>query len=81
MVSDYPLVIVTWLDITATAGWEDPDEVNPIEVSTIGWLYSQDESTVKVGNSLGEDSRPYGISAFPVGCITSIEFYNLSPSS
>ena len=79
--SDYPLVIVTWLDITATAGWEDPEEVNPIEVSTIGWLYSQDENTVKVGNSLGEDGRPYGISAFPVGCITSIEHYSLFPSS
>ena len=79
--SDYPLVVVKWLDITATAGWEDPDDVNPIEASTIGWLYSQDESTVKVGNSLGEDDRPYGISAFPVGCITSIETYSLFPSS
>jgi hypothetical protein len=80
-VADYPLVLVKWLDITATAGWEDPDEVEPIEVSTIGWMYSQDENTIKVGNSLGEDGRPYGITAFPSGCVKSVETYLLSPSS
>ena len=63
---------VKWRDITATAGWEDPDEVEPIEVLSIGWLYSDDGDTVKVGSTLGEDGRPYGISALPKGCILEI---------
>ena len=72
MDSEYPLVLVVWKDITATAGWEDPEEVEPIEVRTIGWLYSQNENTIKIGNSLGEDDRPYGISALPTGCVVSM---------
>ena len=49
-----------------------PDEVEPIEVLSIGWLYSDDGDTVKVGSTLGEDGRPYGISALPKGCILEI---------
>lgn len=79
--SKYDLVFITWLDITATAGWEHPDEVEPIEVHTIGWLYSKDDRVVKVGNSLGEDGTPYGISAFPRGCITNITFLDARPLS
>ena len=68
----YRLVYVKWRDITATAGWEAADEVDPIEVLSVGWLYSDDGETVKVGSTLGEDNEPYGITALPKGCILSI---------
>ncbi len=72
MDSDYPLVLVTWLDITATAGWEPASEVEPMEVKTLGWLVHEDEKVLKVGNSLGEDGDVYGISALPIGCVVGI---------
>ena len=68
----YRLVYVKWRDITATAGWEPADEVDPIEVMSVGWLHSDDGETVKVGTTLGEDGEPYGISALPKGCILDI---------
>ncbi len=68
----YRLVFVTWLDITATAGWEPADEVEPIKVVSVGWLYSDDGETVKVGSTLGEDGEPYGITALPKGCVLEI---------
>ena len=70
--NNYNLVIVKWVDICATAGWEDPDEVEPIEVQSVGWLYSNDGETVKVGSTLGDDGRPYGVTAIPFGCVSEI---------
>ena len=70
--TNYRLVYVKWRDITATAGWEPADEVDPITVLSIGWLYSDDGETVKVGTTLGEDGEPYGITALPKGCILDI---------
>jgi len=70
---------VKWLDITATAGWDDPDEVDPIEVISVGWLYSDDGETVKIGTTLGEDGRPYGVTALPRGCV--LEITSVSPES
>ena len=68
----YRLVFVRWLDICATAGWEPADEVEPIEVLSVGWLFSSDGVTVKVGSTLGDDGDPYGITAIPQGCVVSI---------
>ena len=76
MVNKYPLVFVKWLDITATAGWDDPDDVEPIEVVSVGWLYSDDGETVKIGSTLGEDGRPYGVTALPRGCVLEITSVN-----
>ena len=70
--SDYSLVLVKWLDITATAGWEPADEVEPIKVVSVGWLYLDDGETVKVGSTLGEDGEPYGVTAIPRGCVLEI---------
>ena len=68
----YRLVYVKWRDITATAGWESADEVDPITVLSVGWLHSDDGETVKVGSTLGEDGEPYGITALPKGCILEV---------
>jgi hypothetical protein len=76
---DHTLVLVTWLDITATAGWESAKDVEPLEVQTIGWIAFEDDKVLKVGNSLGEDGDVYGISAFPKGCILSTTVLHVSP--
>jgi len=66
---EHTLVLIDWLDITATAGWEPADEVEPTQVQTLGWLASEDSKVIKVGNSLGEGGEVYGISAIPQGCV------------
>ena len=77
---NYSLVLVKWLDITATAGWEPADEVEPIKVVSVGWLYLDDGETVKVGSTLGEDGEPYGVTAIPRGCVLEINpVYSESP--
>ena len=70
--SNYRLVYVKWRDILACAGWEPAEEVDTIEVVSVGWLHSDDGETVKIGSTLGEDGEPYGNTAFPKGCIVSI---------
>ncbi len=79
METEHTLVLVKWLDITATAGWEPADEVEPTEVQTLGWVAYQDDKVLKVGNSLGEDGEVYGISAFPQGCVLSTTVLHVSP--
>jgi hypothetical protein len=65
----HTLLLIDWLDITATAGWEPAGEVEPTQVQTLGWLAFEDSKVIKVGNSLGEDGEIYGISAIPQGCV------------
>ena len=79
MENNYRLVYVKWRDICATAGWEPADEVEPIEVLSVGWLFSFDGDTVKVGSTLGEDGEPYGITALPKGCV--VEITDVCPES
>jgi len=40
----------------------------------VGWLISQNEKEIKIGNTIGEDGVPYGITAFPKGCVLEINF-------
>ena len=81
METEHTLVLIKWLDITATAGWEPAEEVEPTEVQTLGWIAYQDDKVTKVGNSLGEDGEVYGISALPQGCILSTTILSVSPVS
>lgn len=77
---DLQLVLVTWKDIIATSGWEDGADVSCPLLSTIGWVYSEDEDEMKVGNTveltnaIGDVGQPYGITCLPKGCIVSIEY-------
>jgi hypothetical protein len=77
------LVIVTWRDILSCSGWEKPDDVDCPEFLTVGWLISEDNDTVKIAStldptdSIGEAKGevlpvPYGITAFPKGCVVKI---------
>ena len=77
------LVIITWKDIISCSGWEKPDDVECPELISVGWLISQDNETVKIAStldptdSIGEAKGevlpvPYGITAFPKGCVVKI---------
>ena len=78
------LVIITWKDILSCSGWEKPEDVECPELLTVGWLVSQDNDTVKIASTLdptdsvGEAKGevlpvPYGITAFPKGCVINIK--------
>ena len=79
MIEDYKqqLVIVHWRDIISTAGWEEVDEVDPPKFITLGWVHSRDDDTLKIGSTLDDEGKPYGITAFPMGCITLIEPFSV----
>ena len=63
----YPLVIVRWVDILACAGWETADEVDPIEVESVGWLCHDGDDVVKIGSTLGEEGDAFAIPPCPEG--------------
>jgi len=72
--NNYPLVIVKWVDILAMAGWETADEVDPIEVESVGWLCHDSDDVIKLGSTLGEDGECYAVTAFPRGCVLDITY-------
>ena len=78
------LVIIIWRDILSCSGWEKPDDVDCPEFLTVGWLISEDNDTIKIASTLdptdsvGEAKGevlpvPYGITAFPKGCVINIK--------
>ncbi len=82
LLTDRKLVIVKWRDIVATAGWQPSDEVDCPIIESVGWLIEhEDITTIKICNTISEDieegsgnEREYGITAFPRGCVISLEF-------
>ena len=79
------LVIVTWRDIISCSGWERADDVACPELISVGWLISDDGNTIKIASTLdptdsvGEAKGevlpvPYGITAFPKGCIINVKY-------
>ena len=67
------LVVVHWRDIISTAGWEDADEVDTPKFKTLGWVHSKDDKTLKIGSTMDEEGKLFGITAFPLGCVILIE--------
>ena len=76
------LVIVEWRDIIHTSGWEPQEEVDCPVIRSVGWLIPQDDpKTIKICNTLtpedfnkSKEDKEYGITAFPKGCVTRLEF-------
>ena len=76
------LVIVEWRDIIQTSGWVSKEEVKCPIIRSVGWLIPQDDPhTIKICNTLApedfdesKEDKEYGITAFPKGCITKLEF-------
>lgn len=76
------LVIVEWRDIMQTSGWEPQEEVDCPVIRSVGWLIPQeDPKTIKIYNTItledfdkNKGEKEYGITAFPKGCVTRLEF-------
>ena len=83
------LVIVEWRDIIQTSGWESKEEVKCPTIRSVGWLIPQDDPhTIKICNTLApedfdesKEDKEYGITAFPKGCITKLEFLSYEVSN
>jgi len=70
--SELRLFKIVWRDIIACSGWEPHEEVEVPSMISVGWLVHTDDDVVKIANTLW-DGVGYGITAFPRGCITSME--------
>jgi len=46
------LVVVEWLDIFATCGWEKADEAEPQRLWTVGYLVKKDRKVVKIATEV-----------------------------
>ena len=72
------LVVVEWRDIIATAGWEQ--EISCPTLFSVGWLISQDDDTILIGNTKdpddftgeGKSEVYYGLTAFPSGAVVCV---------
>ena len=75
------LVVVEWLDILATSGWEKEDEVAPQRMWTVGYLVQKDKKVVKVANTKDEKEEYFAFHAFPAGCVASIREITDNPEA
>jgi hypothetical protein len=67
------LVVVEWVDILATCGWEKADEVEPQRLWTVGYLVKKNKKVVKIATTKDEKGEWYAFHAFPTGCVVSIK--------
>ena len=79
------LCIVEWKDIISCSGWEKASDVYCPSFKTVGWFISDDEETIKIASTLDFDDFtdeakgeakpiPYGITAFPKGCVVEVKY-------
>ena len=79
------LVIVTWRDIICCSGWEKASDVEAPQFVSVGWLVSRDGEQIKIASTLDyadafgdakDEAKPvpYGITAFPAGCVDDVKF-------
>ena len=66
------LVHIRWTDIICHADWTEHSDVTCPEFLSIGWIVSEDAKEIKIGNTLNEEGIPYGITAFPRGCVLEV---------
>ena len=72
------LVTIIWKDILQSSDWTPASEVNCPTFQSIGWLVSENEEEIKIGGTLVVDAddpqgTPFGITAFPRGCVQEIK--------
>jgi|TARA_Y100000310_G_C20664581_1_gene806756 hypothetical protein len=75
------LVVVEWLDIYATCGWEKADEAEPQRLWSTGYLVHKDKKVVKIATTKDEKGEWYSFHAFPAGCIVSITNITSNPEA
>ena len=72
-------ILVKWRDVLACSGWET--EISCPLLTTIGFFVSDDGDTLIIGTTVDHDdfrentgkSVIYGLTAFPKGCVKSID--------
>ena len=72
------LVVVKWKDILQTSDWTPAKDVTCPTFESVGWLVSKDDKEIKIGGTLvvkADDPQgtPFGITAFPIGCVEEIK--------
>ncbi len=77
------LVIIVWKDIVQVADWTPANDVSCPTFQSIGWLVSETEEEIKIGSTLVVDAddpqgTPFGITAFPKGCVQEIRRLRLA---
>ena len=65
----FDLIQVFWLDIISDSSWTPPEDVECPIFRTIGWKVYEDESTLKIADTIDEENSPFGVTAFPKGVI------------
>ena len=79
------LVIIKWKDVISDDGWTLPKDVECPVLYSVGWLVFDDKDTLKIASTLDPDDFsgevkdetkpvPYGITAFPKGCVMEVKF-------
>ena len=79
------LVVIKWRDVLSDDGWTLAKDVECPTLYSVGWLVSDDGDTVKIASTLDPDDFsdeakdetkpiPYGITAFPKGCVVEVTF-------
>lgn len=80
--SDWPLVLVEWIDPSSDGGWLELDAILADVASrddhcrTVGWIIHDEADYVVVAGSVGlvmDGKRQVGdVSKFPRGCLVSV---------
>jgi hypothetical protein len=82
-VTTYKKCLVKWRDVIACSEWEKHPDINCPTLLTIGWLVFEDDTTIKIANTLdyedwegksADKPVPYGITAFPKGCVLEVTY-------
>jgi|TARA_Y100000310_G_scaffold45258_1_gene42196 hypothetical protein len=71
------IVVVTWKDIIQHADWTPVEEVACPTFQSIGWLAEESEEEIKIGSTLDDKDAPFGITAFPKGCVLEVKELHL----
>ena len=70
---DYPIVVVEWEDITSnTEPWlclAEALELKPARMTTIGWLIADNEDSIIVASSLGDEKEVSDVNCIPKSVI------------
>ncbi len=69
-------VLVYWADSTGVPGWTEPDPIDIGEIVTLGWLVWENDESIGVSASHGNDDTVESPLAIPWSAIT--RFYEVS---
>ena len=64
------VVLVTWRDIVATAGWEEEPDIP--EFVNVGWLVSMDGDKLVIAGCRNSDREYAAFHCFPRGVVSSV---------